>query len=100
MTITCTHRVKARMLGRDARLYKCIGEELDPKSRGCAALFVNGYTWRGEDQWIPVPQPIACEYCLGGYGDYLMPQYTQYPNACEKCGTGYKRTVAMGEVTV
>ena len=98
--ITCTHRVKSRLLGRDARLYECIGEDLDPKkSTGCGGLFVNGYTWRGEPDWIVVPTPISCDYCLDGYGDFLLPTYTQYPNVCEKCGTACKRMVAT-EVTV
>jgi hypothetical protein len=63
-------------------------------------LFVKGHTDRGEDQWIPVPQPIACEHCLDGFGDYLLPVYTQYPGVCEKCGTPCQRTVTADKATV
>ncbi|MCW2898792.1 MAG: hypothetical protein JWO67_1057 [Streptosporangiaceae bacterium] len=91
-TATCTHHAKVRLLGRDARLWECLGD--NPGHPGCRAMFVEGYTWRGEPQWIPVPQPVACDHCLDGYGDFLLPVYEQYPNECPECGTACMRTLA------
>lgn len=49
--MNCTHRVKVRHVGGDARLWECV--RADDDNPGCGALFTIDYGQHGEPIWTP-----------------------------------------------